>query len=110
MQIFRFFCVCFFVISLTFAKPNCASFTESDCPSECLVDQINSKYVCRAPENECEEAFTKKRDKDTCQNIKGCHFFYSHCYCSPHVTCFCGGGPPDLCLKEIHPERLNYTA
>jgi hypothetical protein len=59
------------------------------------------EYFCRDAEGPCETGFRQRGDgADACEAKPGCRFVPGRCYCSPDVTCICGGGPPPQCVEN----------
>jgi hypothetical protein len=78
----------------------CSEMGELACitSAECTLKQAEDKsYFCAAPASACEEGFVQRSaSAESCG--AGCTFVPAQCYCSPDVTCICGGGPPAQCL------------
>lgn len=81
---------------------DCARLDELTCvtSAECTLNQAEDKsYFCAAPASACEEGFVQRSaNGEACG--AGCTFIPALCYCSPDVTCVCGGGPPAQCVAS----------
>lgn len=59
------------------------------------------EYLCRDATGRCEIGFRQHGDvAEACESKPGCRFVPGRCYCSPDVTCICGGGPPPQCVES----------
>jgi len=78
---------------------DCAALGELACleSSDCTLRQNEDKsYACTAAASHCERGFLQRAGRrEDC--AEGCSYSPAQCYCSPDVTCVCGGGPPALC-------------
>lgn len=86
------------------SEATCESLGEMQCitsPACTLVlagEQLG--YLCRPAEGRCELGFHQHGDSaEACEAEEGCRFVPGQCYCSPDVTCVCGGGPPPQCVE-----------
>lgn len=82
----------------------CAALDEMQCitSDECtlVLPEGEREYRCRAAEGRCETGFRQHDgDAESCEAKEGCRFVPGQCYCSPDVTCICGGGPPPQCVE-----------
>ncbi|HEX9734430.1 MAG TPA: hypothetical protein VGG06_20860 [Thermoanaerobaculia bacterium] len=82
----------------------CASLDEMQCitSAECtlILPEGGREYRCRTAEGRCEQGFRQyDGDAEACEAKEGCRFVPGQCYCSPDVTCICGGGPPPQCVE-----------
>jgi hypothetical protein len=82
----------------------CSSLKELACidSADCTlaVAEGSREYFCRDAEGPCETGFRQRGDgADACEAKPGCRFVPGRCYCSPDVTCICGGGPPPQCVE-----------
>lgn len=79
---------------------DCAALDELGCldSAECTLRQREDKtYVCTPATSDCERGFLQSAGRrEDCP--ADCGYSPAQCYCSPDVTCVCGGGPPALCL------------
>jgi hypothetical protein len=84
----------------------CARLTELACidSDRCtlaVTEDGSREYVCREAAGPCETGFRQRgNDADACEAKSGCRFVPGRCYCSPDVTCICGGGPPPQCVES----------
>ena len=85
--------------STTEEASNCAGLDQLGCidSPDCTLRQLEDKsYACTDPQSDCEIGFLQRGGRrDDC--AEGCDYSPARCYCSPDVTCVCGGGPPALC-------------
>jgi len=82
----------------------CAGLDEMQCitSDECtlIFTEEEREYRCRAAEGRCERGFRQHEgDAEACEAKEGCRYVPGQCYCSPDVTCICGGGPPPQCVE-----------
>lgn len=82
----------------------CAGLDEMQCitSDDCTLILVAEErgYLCRPAEGPCERGFQQRDGSaESCEAKAGCHFVPGHCYCSPDVTCICGGGPPPQCVE-----------
>jgi len=80
----------------------CAELGELACldSTECTLRlQEAGGYACTEPESDCELGFVQSKPKEI-DCASGCTLVPAHCYCAPDVDCFCGGGPPAMCVAE----------
>lgn len=82
----------------------CAGLDEMRCitSDECtlVLPEEGREYRCRTAEGRCERGFRQHDgDAESCEAKEGCRFVPGQCYCSPNVTCICGGGPPPQCVE-----------
>ena len=88
------------------AEEPCETQTELACIDSVrctleLAEDDSREYRCRDAEEPCETGFRQSGgDAEACEAKPGCRFVPGRCYCSPDVTCICGGGPPAQCAEE----------
>ncbi|MEE8524593.1 MAG: hypothetical protein V3T72_11735 [Thermoanaerobaculia bacterium] len=66
-----------------------------------VAEDSSHGYLCRDATGPCEIGFRQRGgDAEACAAKPGCRFVPGRCYCSPDVTCICGGGPPPQCVES----------
>jgi len=84
----------------------CAQLSHSKCleSTNCILDKVDSRLICRQPNNTCEKNFVQKdQSKEQCQIKSECEFINSDCHCDEH-DCQCEDDLPPTCKPVIEYE------